>query len=340
MIKPFALKIGDTVGVVAPSDAVEKKTLEEAGEIVKKWGLKLKYGKHVYAKVGDFMAGTPEERIEDLKTMIFDPDVKAIWAAAGGYAATEVLPVFNKETIGHLKDHPKWFIGYSDVCLLLNALMSFKFVSVTGPCLWGLPDWDRESQETIRKMIFGETVEGILEKAKWQPAVTGVASGKLLFDDLETLIFSFGTRYDPIMYGSGDIILGIEELDIEKSTLQRQIDIIFNHKRASRIKGIFVGRLVNIKELSYPEWGLKLSPQEIILGRVKKKGIPMAFCEDLGHPVWDYGMFAGIKKHFMNRKFLSIPNGIEARLTVGEKECKLEYLEPICQNIVYEQSMG
>ncbi|TSC86684.1 MAG: Uncharacterized protein G01um101416_651 [Microgenomates group bacterium Gr01-1014_16] len=329
MIKPRALKVGDTVGVVAPSDAVEREGLERSAEVIKKWGLKVKWGKHVFAKVGDFMAGTAEERIEDLKTMIFDPDVKVIWAAAGGYAATEILPAFNKDTIAHLRQNPKWFIGYSDVCLILNILASFKMTALMGPSLWGLSDWDRESRETIRKMLFGEQVTGIDERSKWKKAIVGEAEGRMLGEDLELLILSFGTRFDPIAYGEGDIILALEELDIEKSTLQRQIDIVFSHKRANRIKGMIVGRLVNIKELSYPEWGKKLSPQELIVRRVKKFGIPLAFCEDFGHAEWDYPPFADIKKYFYNRKFLTIPNGIRAKLTVGDK-CKLEYLEDIC----------
>ena len=315
---------------MAPSDAVERHTLEAAAKIPKSWGLKIRYGKHVYAKVGDFAAGTPEERIEDLRSMIYDPEVKAIWCATGGYAATEVLPVFDRETIGHLKTHPKWLIGYSDVCLLQNALSSFNIVSLMGPSLWGLPEWDSFSQDYIYKILFGEEILGIDEKNKWKAALPGVAEGKIICNDLETLIFSFGTRFDPIMYGGGDILLGLEELDIEKSTLQRQIDIIFNHKKAYRIKGMFVGRLVNILENSYPEWGRKVTPQSLIYDRAKKFGIPLAFCEDFGHCEWDYGPFSQIKKHFMNRRFLTIPNCINARLTVTDKECKLEYLETIC----------
>lgn len=330
MIKPQALKSGDIIGVVAPSDAVEKRTLEKSAEVAKKWGLKMKYGRHVYARVGDFMAGTPEERMEDLRAMIFDPEVKVVWAATGGYAATEVMPVFDRETMTYLQQNPKWFIGYSDVCLILNVLVSYKMVSVMGPSLWGLGDWDWESQEFLRKLLFGEAVEGIGPKAKWKPGIDGIAEGRLLGEDLELLILAFGTRFDPIMYGQGDIILALEELDIEKSTLQRQLDIILNHKRASRIKGIVVGRMVNIKELSYPGWGRKVTVGEIIKQRVEKFKLPLAFCEDFGHAEWDYGPFAEIKKYFMNRRFLAIPNGVLARLTVGEGECKLEYLELAC----------
>ena len=330
--KPRALKTGDTVGVIAPSDAVEQAGLEKSAEIVKGWGLEVKYGQHVYSVVGDFCAGTAEERREDLKTMIYDPEVSAIWCATGGYAATEVLSVFTKEVVSHLKAHPKWFIGYSDACLILNALASFNFVSLMGPTLWGLADWDRETQNTMRKFLFGEIVPGILAESHWKPSLPGIAEGKIIACDLETLIFSFGTKFDPIMYsGSGPLLLGLEELDIDKSTLQRQIDIISNHKRANRIKGMFVGRLVNIKEFSYPEWGKKFTPQGIFEERIRRMGIPLAFCDDFGHAEWDYQPFPEIKKRFMNKTFLTIPNGIMGRLVVAERETRLEYLEEVCQ---------
>ncbi len=330
MIKPHCLKSGDLVGVVAPSDAVDKTGVDKSAEIVKKWGLKVKYGKHVFAHVGDFMAGTPEERIEDLKAMIFDPEVKAIWAASGGYAVTEVMPLFDKQVINYLRQYPKWFIGYSDICLILNALTSFKMVSIMGPGLWGLSEWDSESQEYLKNMLLGGVVEGIDEKHSWKPALPGTAQGILIASNLELLIFSFGTRFDPLMYGQSDVILCLEELDIDKSTLQRQVDIILSHRNAKRIKGVILGRLTNIKEVSYPEWGKKVTPQGLITARVRKFGVPLAFCEDFGHAEWDYGRFATLKQYFANRTFLALPNGISARLTVEDKVCKLEYLESPC----------
>lgn len=331
MIKPYCLKTGDTVGVVAPSDAVDKHGVERSAEIVKKWGLKVKYGKHVFAHVGDFMAGTAEERMEDLKAMIFDPEIKAIWAASGGYAATEVLPVFTPEVIGQLKAHPQWFIGYSDVCLILNVLTSFKLVSIMGPGLWGLAEWDRQSQETLRQMLVGETVVAIGPNHKWKAGSTGEAEGQLVASNLEGLIYSFGTRFDPFMYGEGNILLALEELDIDKSTLQRQIDIVLSHKRSKRIKGVIVGRLTNIKEVAYPQWGQRVTPQGLVTTRVKKFGVPFAFLDDFGHAEWDYGRLSSVKKYFMNRRFLPLPNGIRAKLTVSAAETKLEYLESICQ---------
>lgn len=330
MIRPKALKVGDVVGVIAPSDAVEKESLAVSARIVEGWGLKIKYGKHIYAKIGDFSAGTAQERKEDLKEMIYDQSVKAVWAANGGYAATEVLPVLDKEAILYLRAYPKWFIGYSDVCLILNALSSYDMVSVTGPTLWGLADWDKITQDYLKAMLFGEKVGGIGEKANWKPVVGGEAEGRIVVSNLETLVLSFGTRFDPIMYGRGDMILGFEELEIDKSLLQRQVDIILSHKRAKKVKGIIVGRLTNIREKSYPMWGNKVTAEGLVADRARNFGVPMAFCNDFGHADWDGGFLGGIKKYLSNRRFMPIANGVRGRLTVGDPLCKLEYLEDIC----------
>lgn len=331
MIKPGCLKAGDFIGVVAPSDAVEKESLKESTKILKEWGFRVKFGQHLYSKVGDFMAGTAEERMADLREMINDSQVKAVWCATGGYAATEILPLFGPEVIDQLKKTPKWFVGYSDVCMILNALFSFKIASLMGPNLWGLPDWNKRSQALLRQMLVGEKVDGIDESWHWKSVTTGEGEGRIVACDLETLIFSFGTKFDPLMYGEGgNIILGIEELDIEMSTLQRQVDIIFNHKKAHRIKGFVCGRLVNIKEASYPEWGKAYTPQKLVAERLRKIGIPMAFCDDFGHPEWDYGELVEIKKYFHNRNFVTIPNGMKVKLVVEEKTARLDYLESVC----------
>jgi len=333
--KPKCLRVGDTVGVVAPSDAVDRDDMQKSLEIIRSWGLKVKSGKHIYSKVGDFMAGTAEERQEDLLEMINDPEVKVVWAAAGGYAATEVMPVFSRDVMEKLKREPKWFVGYSDVCMILNALTSFNIVSLMGPSVWGLYEWDEESRQYLRQILMGEDHQEVGPSYKWTKVVEGAAEGRLVAADLETLILSFGTRFDPIMYGSGPIILALEELDIEKSTLQRQIDVILAHKRASRISGVVVGRLVNIREQSYPEWGKDITAQDLVATRVKKWGksqVPMAFLEDFGHAEWDYEDISLDDKLRANHKFMTLANGVRVKLNVAEGNCRLEYLESICDD--------
>ena len=330
-VKPAALMKGDVVGVIAPSDAIEKKYIKDNIKLVQDWGLKIKLGKHLYSMVGDFAAGTPEERREDILKMIEDPEVKVIWAAEGGYAATEVLPVFSKEVIQKLRQNPKWFIGYSDVCVLLNALMSFRIASIQGPNFSGIIDKDQKSQDWLRRMLFGETGLEIGSEANWKSFISGQAEGKLLVSNLDSLVATLGTRFDPLMHGSGDLILGLEEWWIEKSTLQRQIDMILNHKRASRIKGIILGRFIGIGEYSYPAWGKKVTAESLIEGRVifSGAGILLAQLSDFGHSISQNWLEEKFPKLARPQTFLALPNGIKVKFTVDASSGRLQFLEPI-----------
>ena len=330
-VKPAALMKGDVVGVIAPSDAIEKKYIKDNIKLVQDWGLKIKLGKHLYSMVGDFAAGTPEERREDILKMIDDPEVKVIWAAEGGYAATEVLPVFSKEVIQKLRQNPKWFIGYSDVCVLLNALMSFRIASIQGPNFSGIIDKDQKSQDWLRRMLFGETGLEIGSEANWKSFISGQAEGKLLVSNLDSLVATLGTRFDPLMHGSGDLILGLEEWWIEKSTLQRQIDMILNHKRASRIKGIILGRFIGIGEYSYPAWGKKVTAESLIEGRVRFSGagILLAQLSDFGHSISQNWLEEKFPKLARPQTFLALPNGIKVKFTVDASSGRLQFLESI-----------
>ena len=330
-VKPAALMKGDVVGVIAPSDAIEKKYIKDNIKLVQDWGLKTKLGKHLYSMVGDFAAGTPEERREDILKMIDDPEVKVIWAAEGGYAATEVLPVFSKEVIQKLRQNPKWFIGYSDVCVLLNALMSFRIASIQGPNFSGIIDKDQKSQDWLRRMLFGETGLEIGSEANWKSFISGQAEGRLLVSNLDSLVATLGTRFDPLMHGSGDLILGLEEWWIEKSTLQRQIDMILNHKRASRIKGIILGRFIGIGEYSYPAWGKKVTAESLIEGRVRFSGagILLAQLSDFGHSISQNWLEEKFPKLARPQTFLALPNGIKVKFTVDASSGRLQFLESI-----------
>lgn len=330
-VKPAALQKGDTVGVIAPSDAIERKYINAGVKKIQEWGLKVKLGKHLYSMVGDFAAGTPEERREDILKMIDDPEVKVIWSAEGGYAATEVLPVFTKEVVQKLRQNPKWFIGYSDVCILLNALASFKIASIQGPNFSGIAEKDEKSQVWLRRILFGEVGLEIGSDANWTSYIPGQAEGTLLVSNLDGLIVTLGTRYDPLMHGSGDLILGLEDWWIDKSMMQRQIDMILNHKRASRIKGIIVGRFVGIGEYSYPVWGKKVTTEALIEGRIRLRNlaIPYAKLSDFGHvdePNWLEEKFPKLQKP---QRFYALPNGIKVRYTVNAASARLQFLESI-----------
>ncbi len=328
-VKPKPLLPGDTVGLIAPSDAIEAD--EIVTKIIEDWGLKVKIGKTVHMMVDDFMAGTAEQRREDLMDMIYDPEVKMIWALEGGYAATEVLPVFSRETVEYLKKNPKWFIGYSDVCVILNALTSFKMVNLQGPNFSGIDYWDDETRAWLKKILFETEKMKIENDANWKAIIPGVAEGRLVISNLDSLITTFGTKFDPLMYGTDDVILGIEEWWMDKSSIQRQLDTIMNHKKFGRVKGFILGRFAHVSEESYPGWGKNVTVEELVMLRLRARGsMPLATLTDFGHVREDTWMEEKFPLMRKKEAFFALPNGIKIRLTVGENN-SLEMLESIAK---------
>lgn len=113
LIKPRALRKGNTVGIIAPSSpSFEESGIEFTYQWLQKLGLKWKTGKHIFDKYSDF-AGSDEARLDDFMSMWKDPEVDAIFPMHGGSGAARLLPLIDFEFIAKL------FIGYSDLTALL-----------------------------------------------------------------------------------------------------------------------------------------------------------------------------------------------------------------------------
>ena len=83
-VKPGALRPGDTIGVVAPAAAVERASLERGVATLTAMGYRVKVSRHALDRAG-ILAGTDATRAGELAAFFADPEVKAIFAARGGY---------------------------------------------------------------------------------------------------------------------------------------------------------------------------------------------------------------------------------------------------------------
>jgi len=280
------LKKGDSIGIISPSDFIETKDIEKSLLIVKSWGLEVVLGDHVFDQEDEFAAGTAGDRFEDLKKMVFDKKVKMIWCSLGGFAATQLWPIIDEKFMEGLRENPKMIMGYSDICILSHLWFRMGVGSVHGTNLAGLSDLDGESQEWTRKLLFGEIDKMVPLISGGVAIVEGRVRGRLLNSNLDSLVTCFGTKFDPFDYGDDDLILGLEEYEQFKSNIQRQIDMIMNHKKANRIKGVVLGKFRNLKfDEEYSKWYLKNETGEIIAKRIAavNKDIPVITWPNFGH---------------------------------------------------------
>lgn len=121
MIKPERLKIGDTIGVAAPSGPIVGEKVEElkqAIKIVESDGFKIKLSKNIYSNTNGYSA-TAQEKAEDINEMFKDKEVKMIWCAKGGENSNTTFEYLDFELI---KNNPKIICGFSDITSIINII--------------------------------------------------------------------------------------------------------------------------------------------------------------------------------------------------------------------------
>ena len=118
---PSKLKIGDTIGVVAPSSPIIGDNIDElnrAKEIVERSGFKVKYSKNIFSNTNGYSA-TAREKAEDINEMFADKEVKMIWCAKGGNNSNSTFEYLDYELI---KKNPKIICGFSDITSITNMI--------------------------------------------------------------------------------------------------------------------------------------------------------------------------------------------------------------------------
>ena len=83
MIIPNRLNLGDTIGVVAPSNPIIGDNVEEinmAKKIVQKRGFKVKFSKNLFSNTNGY-SSTAREKADDINEMFEDKEIKMIWCA-------------------------------------------------------------------------------------------------------------------------------------------------------------------------------------------------------------------------------------------------------------------
>ena len=117
-IKPGRLKAGDTVAFISPGSFLDDAGLQKAVQNVEGLGCKVQLAKNIREQRG-FLAGTDQQRLDDLHQAFSDKQVDAVWCVRGGYGCSRLLPGIDYHLI---KKNPKILIGYSDVTALVNAI--------------------------------------------------------------------------------------------------------------------------------------------------------------------------------------------------------------------------
>ncbi len=282
------------MGVIAPAGAVPREDLEAGIALLEAKGLRVRLGASVWKRHG-YLAGTDEERARDLVEMFVDPNVRAVFAARGGYGCTRLLPHLDAAL---LRNHAKIFVGSSDCSALLTFLVDrCGMVAFHGPVVTGLARRS-DALDRLLEVLSGKASSHVQAPRCLRP---GRGEGTLRGGCLSVLGALVGTPWAPAVHEP--TIWFFEDVNEKPYRIDRLLTQWMQAGLWAATRGIVWGEMVDC-DAPGNGWDIWTVIQE----RTAFLGVPMAAELPSGHG-------AGT---------ITLPLGIHVRLA----DAQLEYLEP------------
>jgi len=235
--KPPRLRPGDLIGIISPAAAVQAETLHRGCEALERLGFSICIGTHALDRYR-FLAGTDRDRADELTTMFQDPTVRAIFCSRAGYGSGRLLPLLDLPVLVRT---PKIFLGYSDVTLLLNALVQqIGLVCFHGPAVAG--EFANGLSARSRSHLLSLLTAGRGEERIAFPTVIreGVAEGQLLGGCLSLLVTTLGT---PFTLDTAGAILFIEDVGEKPYRIDRMLIHLKQAGKLDNLAGVIFGEM-------------------------------------------------------------------------------------------------
>ncbi len=245
MRKPPALKIGQTIGIVAPAAVADALAVEAGARLLRQAGYVVRIGDAVFHRSG-YLAGTDRDRVDDLVEMFRDPAVGAVLCARGGYGSGRLLPLLD----GLLPaEEPKIFVGYSDLTFVLTYLAQIcDTVVFHGPML---ADFENRPQAlpNLLALLSGDRAGWNLSAQKiLQP---GTAEGVVAGGCLSAVVAALGTPYEIETAGK---LLFLEDVNEKPYRVDRMLTQLRQAGKLDDVAGVMFGEMA----------GCSADPQESV----------------------------------------------------------------------------
>jgi muramoyltetrapeptide carboxypeptidase len=312
LVRPAALRQGDTVGLITPGTYVsDPDRLALVRRTVEYFGLRPKMGRNVGKRAG-YLGGTDQERLDDLHAMFRDPEVKAVFAIRGGYGCERLL---DRIDYALLRANPKIFLGYSDITSLHLAIQKRAgMVTFHGPVM--ISAFTDFTQKWFHRALFDNQPLGPLanppEPNTLRPAHTlrtvrpGKARGRLIGGNLSLIAKTMGTPYEIETRGR---ILLLEDVDEQPYSIDGMLTQLRLAGKLEAAAGIVFGECHDCAPREFrPAFESTFSTGEVLDQILAPLGVPVLSGLTFGH----------------TDDQLTLPLGVMASLDADKGELVLE----------------
>jgi muramoyltetrapeptide carboxypeptidase len=304
-VKPPALRLGDTVGIVAPASNISRKLLQAGCDKLRQLGYKPFYFDSIFEQ-DLYFAGSVERRARELEEMFVRDDVKAIICARGGYGSNYLLEAIDLRKIAA---HPKILVGYSDITSLLTYFSDKAgFVAFHGPMV--TKDFSRENgvDWVSWEAALGGQSEWSLELGEdsgVKSLVDGSAEGILYGGCLSMLVASLGTPYEIQTAGS---ILFMEDIAAKPFQIDRMLMQLKLAGKLAEVRGVVFGEMLDCMQHKDQSYTL----EQIVMRIVGDLGVPVAY---------------GLRSGHVSQGNVTLPIGVKTTLAVRHNQVQIKIPE-------------
>lgn len=300
LIRPRHLRPGDLIGLINPSGAIhEREPYSLTHETLGALGFRVREGAHLRARYGH-MAGTPQQRADDIHALFADPEVAGILAVTGGSGANRVLPLLDYGLIGR---QPKFLGGFSDLTALISAV-HVKTGLVTFHAPLGRSEWNAFSVDHFKAVVMdgaAHTLRNTLQpgddlvprEGRITTLRGGTAQGPLLGGNLAVLTSLAGTPYMPDLNGA---ILFLEDVNEYVYRVDRMLSTLLLGGALERLAGVVLGGFTDCP------------PSEGSFGSLTLDEVFDDYFGPLQVPVYRGAQFGHVKRKF------TLPLGVRAEI--------------------------
>lgn len=295
MIRPYRLRPGDRVALVAPASPLKHDDLEAGIAELRALGFDPVYDERVLRR-SRYVAGAPETRAAVLAEAWRDPDVRALIATRGGYGSAQVLPLLDPALARAAR---KPFVGYSDITAMLTWHLQAGLVAFHGPMIErrlarGPEAYHRDSflAALCQAVPMGELAPETLETF-----TPGEARGPLVGGTLTQLAASLGTPW--AFTPPEGAILFLEDIGERPYRIDRMFTQLTQAGVLARVSALIFGVFPNCDEP-----GGQLPIRDALREMTSEFPGPVVFGFPSGHT-------AGAT--------WTLPFGVDARLVAGPR---------------------
>lgn len=287
--KPKKLELGDKIAVTAPGGAIwDQKDVLRFELLLKNMGFRVVLGETLTKKKG-YLAGTDEERSNELMSFFADPSIDGIIAMRGGWGCARLL---DKLDYSIIHSNPKVLMGFSDITSLLNAV-HLKSGLITFHGLVGVNTWNEFSTNVFQQVVCsGEICSFPMDQSTSSNFVSinkGKATGRLFGGNLSVICGLVGSPYFEIPQNS---ILFLEETNEEPYVVDRLLTHLKLAKVYEKLNGVVFG---NCSRCLAENPMQSIPTIEVIREHFSEIKIPVSYGSPIGHVANKWTLPIGIE---------------------------------------------